>query len=253
MKKRPLITLTTDFGTADFYVAAMKAQLLRFCPDAQLIDITHEIPRHDIVAGSFVLERAAASFQPGTVHLAVVDPGVGTARGLLIAETDGSKIVCPDNGLLTWAFRRRLVGRVVSLDWRPDSFSSTFHGRDIMAPVAGQLAAGADPVVFGPSLDAPKLLEMYPAAEGHAGVILHIDYFGNATTNIPGEAASKVRGNWRAGGRDLGVLRRTYADVGVGEPLALIGSSELLEIAVRDGSAVGVLGLEVGDSVTRVS
>jgi S-adenosylmethionine hydrolase len=246
---RPIITLTSDFGTADFYVAAMKAQLLRHCPDAQLVDVTHEIPRHDIVAGSFTVERAVASFPPGTVHLAVVDPGVGTDRRMLIVEMDGSRVVCPDNGLITWAFRLRFAGPIVAIDWRPDSFSSTFHGRDIMAPVAGQLAAGADPASFGRPAE-PLLLDLHPATDGSAGKILHIDYFGNATTNVPANMAMEFGGNWRVSGREIGPLRRAYAEVGVGEPIALIGSSELLEIAVRNGSAADVLGLRVGDAVT---
>jgi S-adenosylmethionine hydrolase len=249
MPLRPVITLTTDFGTTDFYVAAMKAALLRHCPDAHLIDVTHEIPAQDIVAGAFMLERAVASFDAGTIHLAVVDPGVGTNRQMLIAEVAGSTVVCPDNGLLTWTTRRHKLGKVFSLDWRPESHSNTFHGRDIMAPVAGQLAAGASPAQFGRPFESPKLLDLDLKTDGTAGVIIHTDRYGNATTNIPAEAISNLAGEWWVGSKNIGPLRQTYADVAAGEPIALIGSSGLLEIAVRNGSAAAFFELKPGDAV----
>src|SRR5215212_9325005 len=140
---RPIVTLTSDFGTVDFYVAAMKAVLLRACPDARLVDVTHAVPRHDILCGSITLERAVDGFPPGTTHLAVVDPGVGTDRRLLVAEIKSQRVVCPDNGLITWSWRRHDGGRAHELTWRPlRPPSDTFHGRDIMAPAAGMLAAG---------------------------------------------------------------------------------------------------------------
>src|SRR5687768_18535742 len=108
---RPIITLTSDFGTSDFYVAAMKAVLLRACPDARLVDVTHAVPRHDILCGSIALERAVDGFPPNTTHLAVVDPGVGTDRRLIVAEVNHQRIVCPDNGLITWTWRRQPGGR----------------------------------------------------------------------------------------------------------------------------------------------
>src|SRR5687767_2870099 len=141
---RPIVTLTSDFGTVDFYAAAMKAVLLRACPEARLIDVTHGVPRHDILCGAITLERAVDGFPPGTTHLAVVDPGVGTGRHLLVAEIKGQRVVCPDNGLITWAWRRHGAGeaRAWQLTWRPQrTASDTFHGRDIMAPAAGMLAA----------------------------------------------------------------------------------------------------------------
>jgi S-adenosyl-L-methionine hydrolase (adenosine-forming) len=141
-QSRPIITLTTDFGTRDYYVAAMKAVLVRRCPDVRMIDITHQVPRHDILCGSITLERAIDGFLPGTVHLAVVDPGVGTDRRILIVEINQQTVVCPDNGLITWAWRRLGAARAYELTWRPPETSSTFHGRDIMAPVAAMLACG---------------------------------------------------------------------------------------------------------------
>ncbi len=243
----PIVTLTTDFGTADHYVAAMKGAILRECPGATLVDVTHAVPRQDIAAGSFMLERAISAFPEETVHLAVVDPGVGTDRRLIIVQIAHATVICPDNGLITWAWRRhgRPKPKAFEITWRPPLFSHTFHGRDVMAPVAGRWASGqrrkGPPVV-------PVLLDMDLLPTHHAGVVLHIDVYGNATTNISAMERSPA-GNWHAGGRNVGPLRRTYADVPVGQPLALVGSSWLVEIAVRDGSAADVLGLRVGDTV----
>lgn len=249
---RPIVTLTTDFGTSDFYVAAMKAVLLRACPEARLIDVTHAVPRHDILCGSITLERAVDGFPPGTTHLAVVDPGVGTDRRLLVAEVKGQLVVCPDNGLITWAWRRHGGGRGYELVWRPERTPShTFHGRDILAPVAGMLAAGTPLDRLASPVDDPALLEVAPT-DGAAGSarIIHLDVFGNATTDLSHELLGERRLKAvRVKGRDFGRLRRTYWDVAPGKPLALIGSSGLLEIAIRDGSAAQELGLTVGDEV----
>ena len=241
----PIVTLTTDFGTTDHYVAAMKAAVLRQCPSATLVDVTHAVPRQDVTAGAFPLERAVAAFPTGTVHLAVVDPGVGTDRRLLVATVNGQAIVCPDNGLITWAWRRHPGGTATELTWRPATQSATFHGRDVMAPVAGRLAAGER--VDGSPIT-PLLLDALRASNSPtAGVVIYVDTYGNATTNLPADRLPP--GRWHAGGRDVGPLRRTYADVPIGSPLALVGSSELLEIAVRDGSAAVGLGLRVGTPV----
>ena len=249
---RPIVTLTSDFGTVDFYVAAMKAALLRTCPDARLIDVTHNVPRHDILCGSITLERAVDGFLPGTVHLAVVDPGVGTDRRILVARVKEQTIVCPDNGLVTWAWRRHGGGRAFELKWRPvRTPSDTFHGRDIMAPAAGMIASGTHIGDVAKVIDDPVLLDVTPT-DGSAGRarVIHLDVFGNATTNLSRELLGERRIRAvRASGRDLGRLRRTYWDVAPGKPLALIGSSGLLEVAVRDGSAAQELGVRVGDEV----
>src|SRR4051812_36939758 len=251
-RARPIVTLTSDFGTVDFYVAAMKAALLRTCPDARLIDVTHGVPRHDILCGSITLERAVDGFPPGTVHLAVVDPGVGTERRVLVARVKEQTIVCPDNGLVTWAWRRHGGGTARELTWRPTRQPSyTFHGRDIMAPVAGMLASGTPVTELAKPIDNPTLLQVAPT-DGRAGAakVIHLDVFGNATTDLSHELLGdgRVR-SVRVNGRDLGRLRRTYWDVAPGKPLALIGSSGLLEVAVRDGSAAQELGVRVGDEV----
>lgn len=246
---RPIITLMSDFGLSDIYVAAMKAVLLRYCRDATLIDVTHNVPRQDILCGSITLERAVDGFPPGTVHLAVVDPGVGTDRRLMIAELNGSTIICPDNGLITWASRMHGRGKMRELTWRPAKFSNTFHGRDIMAPAAGMIAAGIAVGKLGKRMDDPVLLDVAPAEAPGDGQIIHIDHFGNATTNIGLDLLETRRASVRVKRRRIGKVKRTYWDVAPGDAVALIGSSGLLEIAVRDGSAAEELKIGVGDAV----
>jgi hypothetical protein len=249
---RPIVTLTTDFGLLDSYVAAMKAALIRRCPDARLIDVTHNVPRHDVLCGSITLERAVDGFPPGTIHLAVVDPGVGSDRRLLIAEVAEQLIVAPDNGLITWAWRMHMGGRAHELTWGPDKAPShTFHGRDILAPAAGMLACTEPLAKLTRPMDDPILLGILPAEpRATAGQVIHVDHFGNATTNLPRPIVEKPALSIRVNGKALGKLKRTYWDVAPGKPLALIGSSGLLEIAVRDGSAAKQLKLKVGDEVT---
>jgi S-adenosylmethionine hydrolase len=247
---RPIVTLLTDFGTRDYFVAAMKAVLIRECPEVRLIDVTHQVPRHDILCGSITLERAIDGFLPGTIHLAVVDPGVGSDRRVLIVQLKDQLVVCPDNGLITWAWRRIGGARAYELVWRPQHSGSTFHGRDIMAPAAGMLARGERIANLCRTMDDPILLDIVPSESAPARII-HIDVFGNATTNMDHETAQRLSGKcFRVAGRKVGELRRTYVDVAPGTALALIGSSGLLEIAVRDGSAEEQLGLRVGDAVS---
>ncbi len=243
-----IITFTSDFGTTDHYVAVMKAAALAHCSGATLIDVTHAIAPADILAGAFVLERAVVALMPATVHVAVVDPGVGTDRRLLVVQVNNQLIVCPDNGLITWVWRRyRCTARVLS--WRPPQYSNTFHGRDIMAPVAGMLAGGQpwEQLTSGPI--EPRLLDidLVNPAQTREGQVIHIDHFGNCTTNI---LADSLSGQLVAVKDQLvGPVRRTYADVEIGEALALVGSSNLLEIAVRGGSAANALGIGIGDRV----
>jgi S-adenosylmethionine hydrolase len=249
---RPIVTLTTDFGIADAYVALMKATLLAWCPQVRLIDVTHHIPRHDILCGSITLERAVDGFPPGSFHLCVVDPGVGTERRLLVARAKGQTIVCPDNGLVTWTFHRHPNVKAFELTWRPGASSHTFHGRDVMAPAIGMLAGGAPVESIAKPTDNPVLLDIRPARVATDAIrVIHLDAFGNATTNMSLDtikALGLTRFYWN--GLDLGSLQRTYWDVAPGKPLVLIGSSGLLEIAVRDGSAAEALGVRVGDTLS---
>ncbi len=252
---RPIVTLTTDFGLRDHYVAAMKAVLIRECPAARLIDVTHSVPRHDILCASITLERAIDGFPRNTVHLAVVDPGVGTDRRLIIARIKEQFVVCPDNGLITWAWRvhsgggaKPQAGEIARVF---KGASSTFHGRDILSPIAGMLAGGVPMSDLARPIDDPVLLDLTPAMpDDSRGRVIHIDHFGNATTNIRQDALrEKPAVSVRVNRRTVGRIRRTYWDVAPGKPLALIGSSGLLEIAVRDGSAHDDLKVRVGDEV----
>jgi S-adenosyl-L-methionine hydrolase (adenosine-forming) len=248
---RRIITLTSDFGLNDSYVAAMKAAVLREHDHVRLIDVTHNVPRHDILCGSITLERAIDGFPAGTVHLAVVDPSVGTDRRLIIAQINGQSIVSPDNGLITWSWRLHGGGDVHEITWRPKKLSWTFHGRDVMAPIAARIARRDELNEFAKPIHDPILLDITPSDPGQPrGQVIHIDHFGNATTNIRHEQLPDPRQlNVKVNRRTVGKLRRTYWDVAPGKPLALIGSSGLLEIAVRDGSASDDLNIRVGDSV----
>ncbi len=243
----PIVTLTTDFGLDDWYVAAMKAVLLGHAPTSPLIDITHTIPPGDIIKGSITLERAIDAFPPATIHLAVIDPTVGSARLPIVVRIHKQLVVCPDNGLITWAWHRRGAGEAYEIIWKPPASSQTFHGRDVFAPVAGMLASGRALLDLAKPLQAPTLLNLQPAS-GPIGQIIHIDHFGNATTNISASSIPPGAQVHIAG--LLLPLRRTYSDVAPGETLALIGSSEHLEIAVRDGSAAQTLNLRIADPVT---
>jgi S-adenosylmethionine hydrolase len=248
-----VVTLLTDFGLSDSYVAEMKAVLYgqRSRIDPVIVDITHEIPPQDVLAGSIMLERALSAFPPGTIHLAIVDAGVGSQRRILIAQINRQTVLAPDNGLVTWPWRRLPNDALYELTWRPKRQpSATFHGRDIFAPAALLLASGKTPPQIARPIEDPVLLPIRPATSiNDRIVILHIDHFGNATTNLPAEALPKGRPHAIGIRRRRIPVLRTYADVPEGKPLALIGSSSLLEIAVRNGNAARLLRLRVGQPV----
>lgn len=243
---RPLITLLTDFGTADGYVAEMKGVLLSRAPDATLVDVSHEIAPQDVDAARLTLARVWRRFPKGTVHLVVVDPGVGSDRAALAVESDGRFLVGPDNGVLSPAL---LVSgsRAVALAV-PDNASASFHGRDVFAPAAALLAAGASFESLGSPAEAPQLRRTPEPRRREGGVlsgeVISIDRFGNAITNLLGLRPGVVE----VGAAVLAV-RRTYADVPVGAPLAIVGSTGLIEIAVREGSGARHFGLVRGSEV----
>ena len=243
-----IITLLTDFGTADGYVAELKGVLLSSALGIQLVDLSHDIVPHDVDAARLALARYWRRFPPGTIHLVVVDPGVGSDRRAIAVMSDGRFLVGADNGVLSPAL---LVpgARLVSLSV-PANAAPTFHGRDVFVPAAAALARGAPLDSLGPPLDDPvvrRTPEAVREPEGWLrGVVIGIDRFGNAVTNLLGVHG----GDLLLGDRTI-PLRRTYADVAAGEPVVLVGSSGLLEIAVRDGNAARLLGLERG-TVVRV-
>lgn len=243
---RPLITLLTDFGTADGYVAEMKGVLLTLAHDATVVDLSHDIPPQDIELARLTVARYWRRFPEGTVHVAVVDPGVGTSRRCVAVESDRRFLVGPDNGILSPALL--LAGaRAVALAV-PPSASRTFHGRDVFAPVAAALAQGTPLDSLGAPLDAPVVRRTREAVRREDGAVvgevIAIDRFGNAITNLLGARSGVVA----AGGRPV-PIRGTYADVAPGAPVAISGSSGLLEIAVREGNAAAALGLTRGAAV----
>ena len=248
---RPLVTLVTDFGLDDWYVAAMKGVLMRHCAAARIVDITHMVPPGDVLHASIALERAIAAFSKGAVHLAVVDPGVGTARRAIIAMIDGQIVIAPDNGLITWAMQRRRGGQVYQIDWRPQKISATFHGRDLFAPVAGMLADGVAIEELAHAIDDPIMLDL-SLSTASQGYVIHLDRFGNAMTNLPREVLERLGARQVKVGDKTLAIKETYAQVETGEALALIGSSDLLELAVNGGSAAKTLGVKVKDQVFLV-
>jgi S-adenosyl-L-methionine hydrolase (adenosine-forming) len=241
--RAPCITLTTDFGTADGYVGAMKGVLASRAPGVPILDITHEIPRHDVAAAAFALAQAAPHFPPGAVHVAVVDPGVGGSRRPVVIAAAPHVFVGPDNGLWSLAASgRRRAYAIEDEAFRRRELSSTFHGRDLFAPAAAAVAMGAPPTQAGPEVELEGTL---PGAAHDA--VIHVDHFGNLITAIPRErvpSGARVE----VGGRVIPLVS-TYSDVERGELLAYIGSADTLEIAAREASAAERLGAGRGTRV----
>jgi S-adenosylmethionine hydrolase len=258
----PIVTFTTDFGFRDGYAGAMKGVVLSMAPDAKLVDITHGVPARDVMAGAVALASAAAFFPPGTIHVAVVDPGVGAARAGLIVEAGGSLFVGPDNGLLSLAARPpRRIFAIESPSFRREVVSPTFHGRDVFAPAAARLATGARADEAGPAretmVDLAALSSAGPARPGVVtieGKVIHVDVFGNLITSVPAQALSAEPAVVEVHGKE-GVFHpafgRTFSDVEPGALVAYVGSGGQLEIARRDGSAAERVGAERG-SIVRV-
>jgi S-adenosylmethionine hydrolase len=251
-----IVTLITDFGTRDGYVGEMKGVLLERCPAATVVDVTHEIEPGNIPGASWVLGRVWERFPEGTVHLVVVDPGVGGQRRAVVLKQDGRWFVGPDNGLITRAISGE-PSEARAID--PDSLglapaSVTFHGRDLFAPAAAWLAGGGAPDRVGRAIDPAKLVRLeFPAPErvGVAvrGHVAHVDRFGNLITDIPGPWVSPTA-LVEVGGEEVSGLRTHYGAAGPGELLALIGSGGMLEISVRNGSAAERLSAGRGDRVS---
>ncbi len=247
----PIVTLTTDFGCGDYYVGAMKGVILRIAPEVHIVDISHQIPPQDVLAAAFVLRHAAGEFPPGTVHVAVVDPGVGTQRRPLALQSSGHLWVGPDNGLFSFVLDRAdsQVHSIARRDLGRLDPSNTFHGRDLFAPLAAHLCCGLDLAAVGPPVADPvRLAESAPckSASRITGHIVHIDGFGNLVSNI----AAADMAPWGfalrigLGAHVLTQLCSTYEDVEPGAPLALIGSAGLLEIAVNRGHAARQLNVQ---------
>ena len=255
-----VITITTDFGHQGPFVGVMKGVILTRFPEARIIDLTHEIVVHWPAEAGFWLTRSFEYFPPGTVHIAVVDPGVGTARDIVAVAARGHVFLAPDNGLLAPIVTRYPEASVTRLDipqlsrlgvTRP---SATFHGRDIFAPVAAEIAAGrAVPTDLGepvPSLIPAWVDEPTVDAAGVAGVVITIDHFGNLITNIDGSLLERFANPQVRAGNHLFPVRRTYGDVQPGAYLALVNSFGVVEIARAEQSAAEGLGLSRGAPVS---
>ncbi len=255
-----IVTLTTDFGAESPYVAQMKGVLLSIDASVVLVDVTHSIAPQNVRQAALVLADVCERFPAGTIHVGVVDPGVGTARQLVYCRVGDQVLLGPDNGLFSRVARRASPTTIIALEdpryWLP-TVSATFHGRDILAPVAARLCQGLDPRLLGAPVE--RLIELdWPEPRISAGMIsgeiIAVDSFGNAITNIgeehlpqlPDRSAIKVA---RPGSASEIPLVRTYGDRPRGTPVALVGSGGLLEVAVVDGSAARELGLKVGDGV----
>lgn len=261
------IALLSDFGLRDTYVAMLKAVIAGIAPDARVIDLSHEVRAHDVREAAFDLFVSHGFFPAGTVFCCVVDPGVGSSRRgvALRLRRDGGgpyDFVGPDNGLFTPVLDAAAVEAAVSLDepaYQLPVVSSTFHGRDIFAPASAHLAAGVAIAALGSAVDPASLVRLpWPRPrrvdDGWEAELIHHDPFGNLISNLTGEALLPDLSRWRVhlDGFEIGPIRRAFSDVPVGRPLAYLGSSGLLEIAVRDGRAADVLSAREG-SVVRVT
>jgi S-adenosylmethionine hydrolase len=254
----PIVTMLSDFGERDGYVGVMRGVMLGICPSARFVDLTHEIPPQDIVAGALVLAAAVPHFPKRTIHVAVVDPGVGSERRPLLIETEDFVLVGPDNGLLSLAAARSRLRRVVVLDretYHLPERSRTFHGRDIFAPVAAHCANGVTPSEVGSAADTfqrvsiprPRRLD-----DGLEAQVIHIDRFGNLVCNVERADLTDFRDSRVSisiGAVTIAEISPHYASVRDGRPLALWNSWDRLEIAVRNGSAARQIRARVGDRV----
>jgi len=259
----PIITLLTDYGTKDHFVAAMKAVILSITPQVQIVDISHDIPPQDILEAGFVLRSCFSFFPSRTIHIVVVDPTVGSERKPIIVATDDHYFIAPDNGVLSLVYDVEPVSSVVEITAEHlmlPEISTTFHGRDIFAPAAAWLARGTDILNFGDAITEYVHLTLpKPKLVGESllkGSVLHVDRFGNLITNISRQdfeaAREKVPGSTLKvviGKQEIAGLKNYYSEGAKGEIVALFGSTNLLEIAQNQGSASRALGLTRGAEV----
>jgi len=255
-----LITLTTDFGLADPYVAEIKAVILGINPNVEIVDISHQIEKFNIRMGAYVLAAAAPYFPKDTIHIAVVDPGVGTKRKPILIETENSFLVGPDNGVLALAAEKqgiRHVYEIANPKYMLPKVSTTFHGRDIFAPAAAHLSKGISPSEFGPEIHGilkPRFAKIFKKGSTFIGEIIHIDGFGNIITNFTADhlesISVKESVKVKIGEATLMLrLCKAYAEVKAKKPLAIIGSHDFLEISVNQGNAAEAFKAKVGDKV----
>ncbi|WP_310599309.1 SAM-dependent chlorinase/fluorinase [Desulfobulbus sp.] len=262
MASQPIvITLTTDFGLEDAYVGQLKGAVLKGCPTAALVDLTHAIPAWDVATAAITIRASYPFFPTGTIHVVVVDPGVGSDRAILVAAGDGHFFIAPDNGCLSLLVADRIVTSIHRLEhpaYCNPAVSATFHGRDIMAPVAAALARTGDPGQFGPAVTLESIRMATIAAavrtvDRLCGQVLHIDRFGNLRTSIRVDADQlhpDMFDHLEIGDQRIGRLGRSYHEALPGELLVLADSAGYLEIAANQASAAALIGCGPGDPLT---
>ncbi len=262
MKRKQVITLLSDFGLRDSYVAEMKAVILGICPDALIVDVCHEITKYDIKMGAYMLARAAPFFPKGTIHVAVVDPEVGTKRKPIIIMTKHHMYVGPDNGLLVLSAEKEGIDKVYEItnqNYMLRNISRTFHGRDIFSPAAAYLALGIPASDFGPEISEiikPSFSQPKVCEQEILGEVIHVDGFGNIVTNISSEHLRRIGIKEE---ESLTVVLRnskfaikwcsSYSEVQIDTPLIIEGSSGLIEMTVNRGDASRFLGVKTGDKI----
>ena len=262
MAHRPIITLTTDFGTNDHFVGAIKGVILDIVPEAAIVDISHAVQAYDVLDGALAISQTYSYFPPGTVHMVVVDPGVGTTRRPIIASSDGYHFVAPDNGVLSMVYakeQRMHVRHVTSDHYFRQPVSNTFHGRDVFAPVAAYLAKMVDSHKFGEEIEdyvrfaAPR---PKPVAENRLrAVVLKVDRFGNLITNVtpedaPALFAGEVGFKIVVGSKEITAIRTAYAEGTPGEVFGILGSMGYLEIVANRAAAAQITGAGKGSEVS---
>ncbi len=259
----PVITLLTDYGIKDSYVAEVKGAILKISPDATIVDVSHDVGNYDIESGAFHLARAAPYFPEGTVHVCVVDPGVGGARKPIIVEAGGAWFVGPDNGLMAPAAERlgvESIWEITNTDMLPPRVSYVFDGRDVFGPTGAHISMGVTPDRLGTEIgDMIRLTAYTPRLDGDTvyAQVIHVDGFGNLITNVTYENLEKMgvsgdaRFKVKTRGIDLDLpYARRFSAVPEGEPLLLVAGGGYLEISVNQGNAAERLGLGKGDEVT---
>ncbi len=257
MSRSGLVTLLTDFGPGSVYVGQMHGVIHRLSPGARIVDLAHDCPPGVVAAASYILMRSYVHYPKGTVHVAVVDPGVGSSRAILAARADDHTFIAPDNGLLGGVLagaETSEIRRVENKDLMNDPVSKTFHGRDIFAPVAARLAMGTPLTEVGPEAEA-EIARPGPEIDGDGvtGTVLIVDRFGNLITDIPRPALQAIgepsRIRVRVGAAFIDGMAQTFSDVPKGVALTYVGSGDHLEVAVNGGRASDLLGIKVGDPI----
>ena len=265
MTHRPIITLTTDFGSSDHFVGAMKGVILDILPEARIVDICHSVLAFDVLDGALTVSQAYSYFPNRTIHVVIVDPGVGTARRPILASSDKYHFVAPDNGVLSLVYARESrmhVRHITAEHYYLQPVSNTFHARDIFSPVAAYLAKEVDSLKFGEEVDdyvrfsAPK-----PKAVDETrlrGVVLKVDRFGNLITNITPQDAPMLFGTGATGfkivvgSREITEIRNAYAEGAPGEVIGILGSMGFLEIAANRGAAAQLTGAGKGSDISII-